>query len=45
MDTYLLRSPAADAIISRSLYVQALSAMQAAGEYTDGLSYFQLAGE
>ncbi|KAF7938112.1 hypothetical protein BELL_0027g00260 [Botrytis elliptica] len=27
-----------------SLYIQALLAMQAANEYTDGLSYFQLAG-
>lgn len=31
--------------VTRSLYIQALLAMQAANEYTDGLSYFQLAGE
>ncbi|KAK6613990.1 tyrosinase 2 [Botrytis cinerea] len=30
--------------VTRSLYIQALLAMQAANEYTDGLSYFQLAG-
>ncbi|KAM0186666.1 hypothetical protein ACHAPC_004450 [Botrytis cinerea] len=29
--------------VTRSLYIQALLAMQAANEYTDGLSYFQLA--
>lgn len=34
-----------DVVKSRYLYIQALTAMQAANEYTDGLSYFQLAGE
>ncbi|KAI9650419.1 hypothetical protein NHQ30_000433 [Ciborinia camelliae] len=31
-------------VMLRSLYIQALMVMQAANEYTDGLSFFQLAG-
>ncbi|ESZ97460.1 hypothetical protein SBOR_2149 [Sclerotinia borealis F-4128] len=39
-----LRCPIINVAMSRSLYIQALQAMQAANEYNDGLSYFQIAG-